>query len=316
MKVEPEVNPDDEAAMQVDLAIAAWRAGRWGEVRDLLEPLLREGNDIPDPLLREQALRYLAEATLYDNALDLDDREALARGYIERLLDDSSSWSPPSGLHGRAFYDAAAKVRAERDAQAAEACQGRLLTCEADLTELQADYEAAMKRYDSLQADFDAQLVERTQVIQRNRSLALLPFGVGHFTNARYALGGTFLGLEAVAGVAGLTLLLYRQTAYGCVRTAGFRPRSLVCTVPISDDQKPVVEGKIERMRNAEAAMGYVFIAAMIIDVTLAQLLFKRFEIVSVGEVPRAELTTAQPGSERQRRRPASSEGENGGENG
>ncbi|NVB41696.1 hypothetical protein G6O69_27920 [Pseudenhygromyxa sp. WMMC2535] len=291
----------------VEAAIEAWRNGQWTEVRDLLEPLVREGDGIHDPLLREQALRYLAEATLYDEGLVLEDREALARGYIERMLDDSSAWAPPSGLHGRAFYDIAAKVRAERDSHAAEACQGKLLTCEADLAELEADYDAAIERYDQLQADFDAQLVERTQVIQRNRGLALIPGGVGHFTNGRYALGGSFLGLELISGVAGLSLLLVRSAVYGCTRTAGFRPESLVCSVDVPAEEEDAVRDDIERIRNAEAVMGFVFLGAVVVDITLAQVLFKRFEIVSVGEVPRSELTTADPSPRRRRQEPAGS---------
>ncbi|HLT40327.1 MAG TPA: hypothetical protein VK034_28810, partial [Enhygromyxa sp.] len=112
--VEPPAAPGKDASERVDQAIEAWRKGEWTEVRDLLEPLVRDGDGIEDELLRESALRYLAEATLLDEGLDPSDRNELARGYIVRLLDSGRDWTPPSGLHGRVFYDTVAQIRSER----------------------------------------------------------------------------------------------------------------------------------------------------------------------------------------------------------
>ncbi|PRP97108.1 hypothetical protein ENSA5_34910 [Enhygromyxa salina] len=280
---------EQDAKLRVERGIEAWRKGDWTEVRDLLEPLVREG-DIADEFLRESALRYLTEATLLDEGLGPSERDELARDYITRLLDSSPDWAPPSGLHGRRFYDLVAVVRSERDAQLAEACRGQLLSCEADLTELQVDFRASQGRIAALQEALANEDVYLTEVVKRNRGLAFLPFGVGHFTNGNRALGGTFLALEVATGAAGLGLLIYRATNYGCVRTDGFNRKSLVCTIDAPDSDLPALKDEVEAVRNAEAVMGYVFIGSVVLDIALAQVLFKPIEVVEKGQKTRREL--------------------------
>lgn len=281
--------PADDVDSRIEQAIAAWRKGEWTEVRDLLEPLVREG-DIEDEFMRESALRYLAEATLLDEGLDPTERQQLAKDYITRLLDASADWTPPSGLHGRPFYDLVARVRGERDAAMAEACRGQLLSCEADLTELSVDYRVAQDKIAALQEDLANEDVFLTEVVKRNRGLALLPFGVGHFTNGNYALGGTFLALEVAVGAAGIGMIIYRATGYGCVRTDGFNRKSLVCSVDAPDEDLPKLQNEIEAVRNAEAVMGYVFLGAVVLDIALAQALFRPIEVVEKGKKTRREL--------------------------
>jgi hypothetical protein len=285
----PTSDEDRATALRVEKAITAWRKGNWTEVRDLLEPIVREA-DIPDEFLRESALRYLAEATLLDEGLDPDEREQLAKSYVTRLLDVSPEWAPPSGLHGRPFYELVARVRGERDAVLAEACRGQLLSCEADLTELSVDYRVAQDKITALQNDLANEDVFLTEVVKRNRGLALLPFGVGHFTNGNYALGGAFLGLEVVVGAAGIGMVIYRATNYGCVRTDGFNRKSLVCSVDAKDEDVPKLRKEIVTVRNAEAVMGYVFLGSVVLDIALAQVLFRPIEVVEKGKKTRREL--------------------------
>ncbi|MFO7561095.1 MAG: hypothetical protein R6X02_00520 [Enhygromyxa sp.] len=294
---EPDAQPSekDDASERVDQAIEAWRKGEWTEVRDLLEPLVREGDGIEDDLLRESALRYLAEATLLDEGLESSERRELAQGYVTRLLDTSQDWTPPSGLHGRAFYDLVAQVRSDRDAEARETCRGELLACEADKIELEHEYETLEERYRSQQ-------VQVTEITKRNRGLALLPLGIGHFTNDNFALGGTFLALEVATGAAGLGLLIYRARGLGCTRTNGFAPKSLVCTFDGKDEEeRPRLEDHVETVRNAEIVMGYLFLSSIILDVVLAQVLFKSETVVDKGMKPREELET--DAEDRRRRR-------------
>lgn len=290
------ISSKDGASERVDEAIDAWRKGEWTEVRDLLEPLVREGDGIEDDLLLESALRYLAEATLLDEGLDPIERRELARGYVNRLLDGAQDWTPPSGLHGRAFYDLVAQVRSEREAKAREACVGELKACEADRFELQHDYELLDEKRRSEQ-------VQVTEVTKRNRGLALLPLGIGHFTNDNFALGGTFLALEVATGAAGLGLLIYRSRNLGCTRTNGFAPQSLVCTFTGRDEEdRPQLENHVENVRNAEIVMGYLFLGSIILDVVLAQVLFKSETVVDKGMKSREELETADDDDDRRRR--------------
>jgi hypothetical protein len=274
----------DDASARVDQAIEAWRKGEWTEVRDVLEPLVREHEGIEDELLRESALRYLAEATLLDEGLDPNDRRERARGYVARLLERSPDWSPPSGLHGRAFYDLVAQIRSERDAEQRDACRGELLACESDLIELEHEYEV-------LDDKFKSQQVQVTEITKRNRGLALLPLGIGHFTNDNFALGGTFLALEVVTGAAGLGLLIYRARGLGCTRTNGFAPKSLSCTFDGKEEaERPQLEDLVENVRNAEIVMGYLFLGSILLDVILAQVLFKSQTVVDKGMKSREEI--------------------------
>jgi hypothetical protein len=296
-------NPETEANERVDLAIEAWRRGDWTDVRDLLEPLVREGEGIDDGLLRESALRYLAEATLLDEGLDTNEREELARGYIVRLLETSPEWSPPSGLHSRVFLDLVATIRSERDLRVAESCLGELLACKADLSELRVDH-------DQLEAQYESQDVAVRDIIKRNRGLALIPLGVGHFTNDNYALGGTFLALEVTTGIAALSLLLYRVRGLGCVRTNGFAPGSVVCPIENQDDQA-ARQDLVENVRNAEIVMGYVFLGSIIVDIVVGQALFKPITVVDRGTRPRNQLeretdaASARGGARRKRPQPS-----------
>jgi hypothetical protein len=280
----PPAEPESDASVRVEQAIEAWRKGEWTEVRDLLEPLVREGDGIEDELLRESALRYLAESTLLDEGLDSDERKELARGYVTRLLEAAPDWTPPSGLHGRAFYDLVAQIRSERDAALAETCRGTLLACQADLAELEADHE-------DLEEKYARQDVAVRDVIKRNRGLALLPLGVGHFVNDNYALGGTFLALEVATGAAGLGLLIYRISSLGCVRTNGFAPKSLVCTMEGRDEEDLLrIQDHVERVRNAEIVMGYLFLGSIVLDIAIAQALFKPITVVDRGKMSREQL--------------------------
>jgi hypothetical protein len=307
---------ESDVKVRIDRAIEAWRKGDWTEVRDLLEPIIREG-DIEDEFQRESALRYLAEATLLDEGLDQTERAEQAKEYITRLLDSSADWAPPSGLHGRPFYDLVARVRSERDAQLAEACRGQLLACEADLTELSVDYRAAQDKIAGLQEDLASEDVYVTEVVKRNRGLAFLPFGVGHFTNGNLALGGSFLALEVAAGAAAIGLLVYRSTVFGCVRTDGFNPKSLTCTADNLQEQDiPARQDAVERVRTAETVMGWVFVGSVVLDLTIAQLLFKPIEVVERGKKTRreldaeinAEIDATKPEAAPKRHKPSASE--------
>lgn len=279
-----------EQSAIIDEAIDAWRSGDWTEVRDLLEPLLRNADEIADPVLREQALRYLTEATLYDEGLDEADREALARGYVERLLESAVDWAPPSGLHGRAFYDLVAQVRAERDASKAAACEGELLSCEADLGELRVDHRDLLRRHATLDRQYREQRVVVTESIQRNRGVALLPFGVGHFAEGNYVLAGSFLGLEVATGVAALSLLIYRSTTLGCSRTAAFTFNSLVCDPGVDVNQQRRFEDIAVRVRSAETALAWTFVGLVVADIVVAQALFKPTRPGRSRSVPRDDL--------------------------
>lgn len=276
----------------VDRAIASWREGDWTAVRDLLEPLVRDA-DLEDEFLNESALRYLAEATLLDPGLGEQEAKDLADGYIDRLLERNAEWQPPSGLHGRQFYDAVARVRSGRDAQLAEACRGQLLACEADLAELEVDYGAAQERITTLQEDLANEDVFVTEVVRRNRGLAFLPLGIGHFVNGderlNRALGGTFLALETLSGIAGLGLIIYRNAVWGCVRTNGLNPDSLKCA-DVPDPQVVSRNNEIAQLRRVETGMGWVFLGSVVLDLALAQLLFESVEIVERGQRTRSEL--------------------------
>lgn len=273
-QAEPQTEADSVSA-----AIGAWRSGDWARARALLEPLLQNDRKLADPLLEEAALRYLADATLQDPDLASISVE-LATGYINRLL-AAPDWRPPADTHSKQFYDLYNSLREQRDRTQQTQCMSERAACSAELDELKVKHTRLVGDHDVLLKAYNNQEVEVREKIARNRGVALVPFGVGHFYNGRKALGATFLAAEALFGGVGLGLLIYRQTE--CDRTAGFTSGSLVC------------QGNREAIlarRNAEQAMGLFFVGTLALDIVLAQVLFRPYITVSKGRVRRSELDT------------------------
>ncbi len=270
---------------KVEAAKRAWSAGDWTRVRTLLEPLVQGDRNLAEALLNETALRYLADATLQDEAtLDAPIRTELATGYIERLLASSPDWRPPMEIHGRQFYLLYNELREKRDRAQARECIGEKAACMADLGETNARVAKLQADYAQLKKAFGEQEVEVREKVARNRAVALIPFGVGHFYNGRRSLGATFLAGELVFGGVGLGLLIARN--FTCSRQDGFRPGSLSCQG--EGDGDPVVH-----RRWAEQAMGYAFIGSVILDVVLAQVTFRPFLTVKTTRVRRRDLDAA-----------------------
>lgn len=274
----PGPNEPQTEADKVGAAIGAWRSGDWARVRTLLEPLLQEGQKLTDPLLEEAALRYLADATLQDPDLASISTE-LATAYINRLLASSSDWRPPADTHGKQFYDLYNSLREQRDRSQQMQCMSERAACSAELDELKVKHTRLVGDHNTLLRAYDNQEVEVREKIARNRAIALIPFGVGHFYNGRRGLGAAFLAAEAVFGATGLGLLIYRLGQ--CDRTAGFKAKSLVC----QGDREEILA-----RRNAEQTMGLLFVGTLALDVVLAQILFRPYVTVSKGRVRRSEL--------------------------
>lgn len=278
----PEPTREDD---KVDAAIRAWSSGDWTRVRTLLEPLVQGDRNLAEPVQNEKALRYLADATLQDEAtLDAPIRTELATSYIERLLAGSPDWRPPMEIHGRQFYLLYNELREKRDRAQARECIGEKAACLADLGERDARIAKLQLDYAQLKKAFGEQEVEVREKVARNRALALIPFGVGHFYNGRRTLGATFLAGELLFGGAGLGLLIARVLT--CTRTDGFRPESLQCQG----------EGEgvpVRRRRQAEEWMGWFFIGSVALDVVLAQVTFRPYLTVKTTRVRRRDLDAA-----------------------
>ena len=289
-----QAEPQTEAD-KVGAAIGAWRSGDWARVRALLEPLLQDDHKLTDPLLEEAALRYLADATLQDPDLASISSE-LATGYINRLLASSADWRPPADTHGKQFYDLYNSLREQRDRSQQAQCMSERAACSAELDELKVKHVRLVGDHETLLRAYNNQEVEVREKIARNRAIALIPFGVGHFYNGRKGLGAAFLAAEALFGGAGLGLLIYRLGQ--CDRTAGFKAGSLVC----QGDRDQIL-----LRRNAEQAMGLIFVGTIALDIVLAQVLFRPYVTVSKGRVRRSDLDTGADeaqGGRRSRGRP------------
>lgn len=287
------VAPAADAEATLDQALGAWANGEWTKVRNLLEPLLRDGGQLDDPQATESGLRHLADATLFDESLEMAVRNSLATEYIERLLDRDLEWKPPPDTHGRAFEDLLEQVRAERKAKQAASCSYDKAVCEADLHNLQVEQKKTTEDLDELQTKFDAQLVEVQQLATRNRAVALVPFGVGHFYNGRKGFGAGFLATEAAFGITGLSLLLVRTLRYNCTRESGFARGSVVCVPPedlVEELGTNDINERIANVRNAEQTFGLLFIGAMVVDVIVAQATFKPYVVLKTETIPRSEL--------------------------
>lgn len=266
---------------KVDAAIKAWSSGDWTRVRTLLEPLVQGDRNLAEASSNEAALRYLADATLQDEAtLDAPIRTELATGYIERLLASSPEWRPPD-IHSRQFYALYNTLREKRDRVASENCISERAECQADKEELTSRYTKLQNDFAVLQKAFGEQEVEVREKVARNRAVALIPFGVGHFYNGRKGLGAAFLASEIVFGGVGLGLFIART--FNCTRTNGYRPNSLQCDG--RGDGQPVVD-----RRNAEQTMGLLFLGTIALDIVLAQVTFRPFLTVKSTRVRRQDL--------------------------
>ena len=278
----------------VDAALKAWAAGRWLSVRGLLEPLVQGGRAIADPLLHETALRYLADATLLDESLDESIRDAQAADYLIRLFAADPEWRPPPDTHGPRLYDLYNKLREQQERAKLDGCLAERASCNADLDALKVQHDRLQAEHDALQRAFGEQEVEIREKVARNRAIALIPFGVGHFYNGKRAVGAGFLAGELVVGAGALTLLIVRNTQ--CERTAGFARGSLMCT---TDNPEALLA-----RRDAETGLGIAFVGLLLVDVVLAQITFEPYVTVKTERVRRRELE-AEPAPEPRRRRQA-----------
>lgn len=88
------------------------------------------------------------------------------------------------------------------------------------------------------------------------------------------------------------------------MRTNGFAPKSLVCSFDDEEEENlPRLQDHVENVRNAEIVMGYLFLGSLLVDIAIAQVLFKPFTVVDKGMKTRRELESeSQP--EGTRRKP------------
>jgi len=251
-------------------------------VRTLLEPLVQGDRNLAEPLDNEAALRYLADATLQDEAtLDAPIRQELATGYIQRLLANSPDWQPPPEIHSRQFYALYNGLREQRDRAQLRECVGERASCEADVQERKAELTRLQNDYAVLKKAFGEQEVEVREKVARNRAVAMIPFGVGHFYNGRRGLGAAFLSGELVFGSVALGLFIARS--FNCTRTKGFQVGSLECKGSGNGEE-------VVRRRNAEQAMGLFFLGAVALDIVLAQVTFRPYLTVKSTRVRRQDL--------------------------
>jgi hypothetical protein len=124
----------------------------------------------------------------------------------------------------------------------------------------------------------------------------LFPLGISHFLNGDRAIGAGFLAAEAVFGIAGISLLVVRSTVNGCDRRRDFQPGSLVCNPRSGVTRRDVVQQRL-----AEETMAWLFVGTVALDILLAQVRFKDFEITDT--VPRSELEKDKDGGKKRRRR-------------
>lgn len=266
--------PGSSRADPLASAESAWSAGSYSEVRRLLEPIA-DNEALEDRVEREKLLTLLADATLADDTLPQEERQARATRHVERLMKADLQWRLPRKVFSPELYELYLDLRETQiDASQGE-CQAGLLACRSDTDNVEAELRRQKREYRELDRRFSQQEVAIGE--KRSRALALFPLGISQFLNGDNALGGAFLAVEAVAGLAGLTLLAYRNFGDGCNRTAGFQRGSLDC-----DPRTSTTEEAVVLRRNAEQAMALTFILAVAADIITAQVRFKDFEIVDV----------------------------------
>lgn len=288
---EPPAPSSKEAT--VAAAEDAWNNGDYLEVRNLLEPIA-DNDPLGDRVERERVLVLLADATLSDATLPGDERQLRATGHLTRIMDNNDSWRLPRKVYSPELYDLYLSVREQRVASRGSRCEADKLACIADMDEVGARLGETQDELDDLQKKYDSQEVAIGE--KRTRALALFPLGVSHFLNGDRGIGAAFLATEAVIGITGLSLLAVRATVDGCDRKDGFQNGSLVCN-PRGD----TTEEQVVRRRKAEEAMAWFFVGTVALDIILAQIRFKEFEITD--SVPRSELEGGNDGRRRRRQR-------------
>ncbi|MCR9165479.1 MAG: hypothetical protein ACE37F_12070 [Nannocystaceae bacterium] len=284
-------DPDKESSIAA--AEEAWNGGDFLEVRSLLEPIA-DNDPLEDRVERERVLVLLADATLSDATLPSDERQVRATGHLTRIMNENPSWRLPRKVYSPELYDLYLSVREQRIASAGSRCEADKLACIADMDEVGTRLEDTQAELEDLQQKYDAQEVAIGE--KRTRALALFPLGVSHFLNGDRGIGAAFLATEAVIGIAGLSLLAVRATVDGCDRKDGFQNGSLVCN-PRGD----TTEEQVVRRRKAEEAMAWFFVGTVALDIILAQVRFKEFEITD--SVPRSELEEGNSGRRRRRKK-------------
>lgn len=257
----------------VERAVEFWQKGQFQRARALLAAFEAEVLPAVDPATLEVALRYLADAALLDKTLDLAARQKIAGRAIGKIYERDNHWTPPRGIHGTEFYSLVKQLRYEREASRAASCVAERQACSAELAQVSHERGQLAGHNQQLQSALSQQVVIVEERTARNRAIALLPAGIGHFYNGRKKLGYAFLGTEVALGSTALSLLLYRVYGLGCQRTQGFAPGSLRC------DVAPSMAGFTQRMRNAEQVLGILFLSSVIADIVTAQITFKAHSI-------------------------------------
>ena len=282
--------PADTAELAVlEAAVADWREGNWTEVRKALAPRLVDGGTLGGPEDTRRALTYFADATLQDTSLPEDERDALAREAVGRLLDENGEWAPPPANHLPPLYALTKQMKAEREQAEADACQVERAACNREYVRLGVDLRAVEKKLAALQEDYDKQEVIEVQKSQSGRGLALIPFGVGHFVAGRNGMGAGFLSGEVAFGAAGLSLLFVRTFRYDCNRTSGFARGSLQCSVPSGLTEQQARQ-RVVALRNAEQTMGFLFLGSVVADIIVGQVLYKPSETRTTRKIKREDL--------------------------
>lgn len=263
------VNAFRTASNRVDIAVEHWQKGQYAKARALLHEFQSPGHPTVDAATLEVALRYLADCALLDKSLDRSKRLKLATDALAQLMAHDPRWSPPPAVHSAEFYQLAKEARARQEAQHATSCVAERQACSAELAQLSHERGQLLIERKQLHEALGDQIIVVEDRVARNRAVALLPGGIGHFYNGRRKLGIGFLSAELALGASALGLMLVRVYGLGCRRTKGFAPGSLRCDV--AEDKAQLTR----RVRNAEQIMGLLFFGSLLADVVVAQITFK-----------------------------------------
>lgn len=281
---DPAIEPDYDPAI-LARAESLWAAGKFTEARRLLEPLAENG-PMDDRLFREKVLTVLADASMNDPELPEDERREQATQHLDRLMDRDRSWRMPPNLFSFELFNLYLDLRMERAERAGETCSANLVACQSSVDNAASEIRRRDEAYSKLRERYAEQEVEVRERVARSRIFAALPFGIGQFYNGDRALGATFLATEVALGLTGLALLINRTWQDRCSRTRGFQEGSLVC-----DPRNPgTTHEDLKNRRRAEETMAWLFLGTIVVDVVVAQIRFRPYELTAVRRVKRRDL--------------------------